>query len=124
MLKELETWAKMGCFSRKPRAHARNIIDTRWALKYKWDQPTTSASRSSKTRSGEGHPSEAGPKSVRTIRARLTVRGFKDCERGDIERYAGTSTRMSQKVLVSEAVQRNWDLVTADISKAFLQGVT
>ena len=60
----------------------------------------------------------------RTIRARLTVRGFKDCERGDIDRYAGTSSRCSQKALVSEAVLRGWDLITTDISKAFLQGVT
>ena len=60
----------------------------------------------------------------RTIRARLTVRGFKDSEKGDIDRYAGTSARSSQKVLVSEAVRRGWDIGTTDISKAFLQGVT
>jgi hypothetical protein len=41
-----------------------------------------------------------------------------------VDRYAGTSSRSSQKVLVSEAVLRGWDICTADISKAFLQGVT
>ncbi len=60
----------------------------------------------------------------RCIRARLTVRGFKDREKTEVERYAGTSTRSAQKVLVSEAVRRGWDLGSADISKAFLQGVT
>ena len=60
----------------------------------------------------------------RTIRARLIVRGFKDRERGYIDRYAGTSTRCSQKLIVSEAVRNGWPVCTADISKAFLQGVT
>ena len=35
-----------------------------------------------------------------------------------------TSSRSSQKVVVSEAVFRGWDILSADISKAFLQGVT
>ena len=58
------------------------------------------------------------------IRARLTIRGFKDREKGDVDRYAGTSSKLSQKLLVSEAVARKWDVGTTDISKAFLQGVT
>ena len=37
---------------------------------------------------------------------------------------AGTSSRSSQKVVVSEAVCRQWSILSADISKAFLQGVT
>ena len=52
------------------------------------------------------------------------MRGFKDVERGDIDRYAGTSTRCSQKLIVSEAVRNHWPICTADISKAFLQGLT
>ena len=46
MAKELQTWAKLEGFSRKPRHQARNIIDTRWVLKWKWDQPTQSAADS------------------------------------------------------------------------------
>ena len=62
---------------------------------------------------------------VRTvIRARLTVRGFKDLEARTIDNYAGTSQRYSQRWLVSEAVCQGWDICTTDISKAFLQGVT
>ena len=52
------------------------------------------------------------------------VRGFKDSGKADVERYAGTSSKCSQKIVVSEAVRRGWDLCTADISKAFLQGLT
>jgi hypothetical protein len=116
MLQELQTWAKLKCFSRRPRHSARNIIDVRWVLKNKWEVPTIDASRG-----GRDSP-EA--EAVRIVRARLTVRGFKDQERKDVDRYAGTSARSSQKLLVSEAVLRGWDLCTADISKAFLQGVT
>ena len=56
---------------------------------------------------------------VRIIRARLTVRGFKDSGKHDVDRYASTSSRSSQKVVVSEAVCRGWDILSADISKAF-----
>ena len=37
MLAELNTWAKFKCFSRKLRKNARNIIDSRWVLKWKYD---------------------------------------------------------------------------------------
>ena len=111
----MQTWAKLSCFSRKPRTGARNIIDTRWVIKWKWEIPTTSIS------SGRS-PSEAA--AVRSIRARLTVRGFKDTEKADVERYAGTSSKCSQKLLVPESVRQHWDICAADISKAFLQGLS
>ncbi len=100
MLKELQTWKKYGCFSRKQRAQARNIIDTRWVLKWKYVD-------------GE-----------RTIRARLTVRGFKDREGHLVATFAGTVTRWGQRLITATAAQRRWPLVSADIEKAFLQGMT
>ena len=109
MMKELATWHSMKCFSRKPRHQARNIIDTRWVLKWKYDKPLVDALTGKS--SGPG---------VKIIRARLTVRGFKDRDKEQIARYAGTSSRSSQKVLVSEAVRNGWDICTTDISKAFL----
>ena len=114
MDKELRTRVKLGRTSRKPRPEARNIIDARWVLKWKWDQPTTSV-HSNASREN---------KAVRVIRARLTIRGFKDCEKDDVDRYSGASSKISQKLLVSEAVYQKWDICTTDISKAFLQGVT
>jgi hypothetical protein len=117
MLKELHSWAELKCFSRKSRHGATNIIDVRWVLKNKWEHPTVNA-----LTDGSGTTAVAIP--VKTVRARLTVRGFKDNDKGDVDRYAGTSNRSSQKVLVSEAVLREWDICTADISKAFLHGVT
>ena len=83
-------------------------------LKWKWEHPVKNVER------GGIVQAEA----IRVIRARLTIRGFKDREKADVDRYAGTSSRLSQKVLVSEAAARGWDICTTDISKAFLQGVT
>jgi len=92
MLKELQTWAKLKCFSRKPLQGARNVIDTRWVHKFKWEESTMDA-----TQTGFKNSSATAK---RTIRARLTVRGFKDFDKWDIDRYVGTSTRGSQKPLL------------------------
>ena len=108
MLKELQTWNQLKCFSRRPRKGARNIIDVRWVIKFNWEVPTVDVHKG-------GERSSEAPEPVRTIRARLTVRGFKDSERNDIDRYAGTSTRCSQKLIVSEAVRNHWPICTADI---------
>ena len=83
----------------------RNLVDCRWVIKWKIELLPEGKSR-------------------RIIRARLTIRGFKDIEAAGLERYAGTSQRYSQKMVVSEAANRKWPLLCTDISKAFLQGVT
>ena len=112
---ELETWVDHKCISRKQRSQARNIIDVKWVLKWKHQQEARSVTESQ----------EAGPaKTVRVIRARLTIRGFKDMDAQGFENYAGASQRCSQRILVSEAVRRGWDICTTDISNAFLQAVT
>jgi hypothetical protein len=105
MLLELQTWQKYSCFSRRPRKGAINIIDCRWVLKWKIEELPDGKTR-------------------RVIRARLTVRGFKDRQASEIDTFAGTAARYSQRLVVSEAVNRGWEICTADVSKAFLQGVT
>ena len=35
MVKELATWKQFGCFSRRPRRGAINVIDSRWVLKWR-----------------------------------------------------------------------------------------
>ena len=87
MIKELKTWTSLGCVSRKPRKLSRNIIDTRWVLKWKWDQATQTVEQA-KTEKAQA---------TRVIRARLTIRGFKDVDKDHIDRYAGTSSKLSQK---------------------------
>ena len=76
-LKELATWNDLKCFSRNLRRGAHNIMDTTWVIKCKWVQK-------------DG-------KWVRITPARSTVRGFKDSGKQVVERYAGTSSRSSQR---------------------------
>ena len=104
MHKELLTWVKYECFARLPGHSARNIIDTRWVLKWKWIK--------------------VKGQRVREICARLTVRGFKDVQGQDLSAFAGTASRAAQRLLTSEAVLRGWDVVSADVPKAFLQGIS
>eukprot|EP00974_Lingulodinium_polyedra_P069079 6688191-Lingulodinium_polyedra.AAC.1 len=68
MLKELQTWAKLKFFSRRPRQGARNVIDVRWVNKFKWEQPIVDVAEAD---SSGGVHAEAS-QFVRTIRARLT----------------------------------------------------
>ena len=80
MLAELEQWQQFGGFSRKWRKQARNIIDVRWVFKWK--------------------KIKLNGKVVRIIRARLTVRGFKDHGGDDQGTFAGTVSRTSQRIVV------------------------
>ena len=89
---------------------ARKIIDCRWVLKWKHEFEATTGVKARQT--------------CRVITARLTARGFDDLENNLVDRHAGTAQRYSQRVLVSEAVMRRWDIGTTDISKAFLQCAT
>ena len=55
---------------------------------------------------------------------RMTLRGFKDEDADGLVTFAGTSSRNSPRVAVSEAAIRGWPLTTLDVKKAFLKGVT
>ena len=93
---ELENWVQSGCICRKKRKLARNIIDVRYVLKWKFEQDARSVQESQ----------QAGPVATRrVIRARLTIRGFKVVDARMLDNYAGTSQRYSQRVLVSVAAQ-------------------
>ena len=100
MTDELRTWSDLRCFERAPRQGAANILDTKWVFKWKY------------------------VKGERRIRARLTLRGFREEKTGDEVNFSATATKFSQRLLVSEAVQRSWCIASTDISKAFLQGIT
>ena len=78
IVKELQTWLKYGCFTRRKRSDARNIVDCKWVIKWKHELLPDGTTR-------------------RIIRARLTIRGFKDLDKAELIRYAGTSQRYSQR---------------------------
>lgn len=106
-LEELQTWIDHDCFRRKPRRGAPNILDARWVAKWKFRKAKDGAS-----------------KMVRTIRMILTLRGFKDGDAEDLTTCVGTPSRLSQRLVVSEAAVQGWPLATVDVKKAFLKGIS
>ena len=98
---ELQRWVDNGSFRRQSRQYARNIITSRCVFTWK-----------------------RRPDNSRYMKCRLCVHGFKDMYRQDLDRYSGTSTRWGQRMVVATAVQAGWDLVSLDISVAFLKGMT
>ena len=55
---------------------------------------------------------------------RMTLRGFKDEDADGLFAFAGTSSRNSQRIVVSEAAIRGWPLTTLDVKRASLKGVS
>ena len=102
MLEEIGRWIKHKAWKRGPRSEAQNVLSSRWVLKWK--------------------DIGQGTEKKRRIKARLVAQGFRD--RQEVENYAGTTSRWAQRVLVIVAVQQSWDLWSADISEAFLRGLT
>jgi len=105
-LEELRIWHDYGCFKMVPRQGARNIIDSRFVTKWKVKDPSR-------------------PFESRIIRRRMTLRGFKDWCADQLDSHAATASKMSQRMLISEAAcNPSWSFLSIDINKAFLQGVT
>ncbi len=100
MYDEIMRWHTLGAFKRMSHKLATNVIDARWVLKWK---------------------QVAGKK---IIQARLVVRGFKDLQAAQLSTFAGTTSRWGQRIVNSVAVQKGWHLFTADVSQAFLRGLT
>ena len=64
-------------------------------------------------------------KTVRIIRCRMALRGFRDMDAGALETFAETAKRASQRILSSEAACRSdWVYVAVGVERAFLQGMT
>lgn len=55
---------------------------------------------------------------------RMPQRGFKDVDADSLQVSSGASSRLSQRIVVSECVVRKWRMTTLDVKKAFLKGVT
>ena len=104
---ELMIWVKHECFVPTWRSKARNILDVRLVGKWKWVKK-------------ESNPKEK----VHIIRMRMTQREFKDADAADLLTFAGTSSRVSQRIVVSEAAVQGWQLTAIDVKMAFLKGIT
>ena len=95
MILELMRWVKHKAWRRGKLHEATNVLKSKWVLKWKDISDGTSKTRK--------------------IKARLVAQGFLD--RQATETFAGTSTRWSQRLLITIAVQRRWNLWSADISE-------
>ena len=87
-------------------------LDVKWVLKSKWIQV-------------KGNDGQI--KYIRVIRARLTQCGFKDLDKGNLQTFSGTASRLAQKLIVSEVCVRqdqHWEMWTVDVKKAFLKGIS
>ena len=98
MVKELTRWHKHQAWKRGPLREAQNALTSKWVLK--WKQVD----------------------GKKTVKARLVAQGFKD--RQSVQNYASTTTRWGQRILLALSVQFGWRLASADVSEAFLRGLT
>ena len=97
--KEVASFLDCKTFLREKKGITANCMSSRWLFRWK-------------TVDG-----------VRTIKARLTVRGFEDHEADELSTFAGTSARWTQRLVSAMAAINRWPLMTMDVSTAFLQGL-
>jgi hypothetical protein len=95
--KEIASFVEHRTFVRALRRDCPNTCTSRWVLRWKEID------------------------GVRSVKARLTIRGFQDSE--EVASFASTASRWGQRVIVSISVLMLWDLWTADVSTAFLRGM-
>ena len=81
MFDELKRWYDLGAFERQKRSEAKNVLDARWVLKWKLIDK------------------------VKQIKARMTVRGYRDRQAPDLATFSATSSRWGQRVAAVCAVQ-------------------
>ena len=99
-LKEITNLQALGCFTRMPLSAARNRVDVKWVLKWKLVE------------------------AERIIKARMTMRGFKD-RVYELDTFAGTATRWAQRLVNSgAALNPGYKLFSFDVSTAFAKGMT
>jgi hypothetical protein len=100
MRKELKGWHDLNTMRPQRRNVATNLVDGKWVNKWKIVD------------------------GVKTVKSRLTLRGFKDIQGAMLQTFAGTATRWSQRLVCSIAAIKGWPLFTADVGQAFLRGLT
>ncbi len=97
---EITKLVTLKCFRRFLRKHARTVVDCRWVLRWKVEN------------------------GKRVLRARLTLRGFKDRE-SDLHTFACTASRWGQRAVNAVTAQQDdWVLLSMDIATAFARGMS
>lgn len=97
--KEIASFHDLGTFEIILRSAAENICSSRWVMKFKLVD------------------------GVKTVKCRLTVRGYEDLA-SNLTTFASTASRWGQRLVLSVSVQRKWLLFSWDVASAFLQGLS
>ena len=97
--KEWTSWNDHGTFKPRLRSAATNVIDARWVLKWKIVD------------------------GVKTVKARLCVRGCKDREADHVVTSASTAARWTQRMVVSMAANHGWKISLADVRNSLPQRI-
>ena len=61
-------------------------------------------------------------KGQKDIKGRLVAQGFQDKQ--SLTTFSGTTSRWGQRIVLTVATQFNWSVISADVSEAFLRGIT
>ena len=100
IIKELGSFVTHKCFEPVTKGKLKNVLTSRWLFKWKMVDDT------------------------RIVKARLVVHGFKDHAAPSLITFANTTTRWGQRIINSVAAQMEWELISADVGTAFLQGLS
>ena len=98
MVKELNRWQKHGAWKRMALKDSHNLLRSKWVLK--WKQIN----------------------GKKDIKGRLVAQGFQDKQ--SLNTFSGTTSRWGQRLVLAVATQNSWSLMSADVSEAFLRGIT
>ena len=79
-------------------SQSTNILRSKWVLKWKEIEGS------------------------RQIKGRMVAQGFLDKQ--STLTFSGTTSRWGQRIVMAVATQMGWDLLSADVSEAFLRGIT
>ena len=99
-LAELMSFVDLHAIRLGKKGESGNLMTSRWVLRFKLKD------------------------NVKIIKARLTVHGFKDADADHLSTFAGTATKWSQRLVPSIASNMRWELLSADVSSAFIRGLT
>ena len=105
---ELANFIQHEVWTAVPVRPGTNLIDSTWVRKWKRRQQNVNG----KTRYDY------------CVKSRLCCRGFLDKQKYEVLKCSSTATRLSQKVLMSNAANNGFDAESWDISSAFLRGLT
>jgi len=95
---EIESFVTHHVFRLDKISNAENLVDAIWVRRWK-------------------------NRAKRLLKSRLCGRGYLDRQKWYIDRHSSTASRLSHKILCSQCMQHNLEMMSLDISTAFLQGL-